>query len=61
LQRVVACRKYLAMHCTVLQRVAACCSVLQCDLPILNDDTHVPEVATCCSALRCNVLQRVAM
>ena len=48
--------------CSVLQRVAACCSVLQCDVVCCS---VFQRVAACCSVLQCvavccSVLQCVA-
>ena len=48
-----------------LQRVAACCSVLQRDLAECDSSFYDAQVAVCCSVLQrlavcCSVLQRVA-
>ena len=59
----------VAVYCSVLQRVAACCSVLQCHLYGFVENNLLHEqacVAACCSVLQrvaacCSVLQRVAL
>jgi len=54
-------------YCSVLQRVAACCSVLQCALTYCRQEQRqLVRIAVCCSVLQCvavcySVLQRVAV
>ena len=72
LQRVAVCYSVRGTGCflNVLQRVAACCSVLQCDAcsvvccSVLQCDRYLLFSSTCCSVLQCaecSVLQHVAV
>ena len=54
------------MCCSVLQRVAACCSVSQKRTANLPEGLHVSCVAVCCNVLQCvavccSVLQCLAV